>query len=290
MLQQLVQIALPLALIIIMIGVGLGLQPADFRRVVKHPKAVTVGFVCQLFLLPIVAILLIKVLGLSGELALGLVILSLCPGGTTSNLFSMLARADVGLSVSLTAIVGFITPFTIPLITLWAISFLGLTADEFQLPLIETWVKLMVVGVIPVIVGMSLRHRFPDLATKAAPTVNKIAVTVLCLVVFSICVQLGPKLLDYLLLAGPASLLLNLGTMAIGYGIGRLLLTNLRQARTVCLEVGLQNGTMALMITSGIFASPTMSIVPSVYSLVMFVGAGLFAFAVNRSEGKPLVS
>ena len=144
MLQSLIQIGLPVALILIMVGVGLGLTPEDFRRVFRQPRGFFIGALCQMALLPLIAIAIIEISGLHGEVAIGLFILSLCPGGTTSNLYSYLAKADTGLSVSLTAVIGFVTPFTIPLLTVWAINHYADGGTHFELPLVKTWLQLIV--------------------------------------------------------------------------------------------------------------------------------------------------
>lgn len=284
MFQTLTQVALPIAIILIMTGVGLSLTPADFTRVLKQPKAFFVGITCQMLILPLIAIAVIELTGLTGELAIGLFILSLCPGGATSNLYSYLAKADVGLSVSLTAVIGFITPFTIPVLALWAINFYGSKGDQFDLPIITTWIKLMIVTVIPVLVGMAVRGKWVDMAKRSERFVSIFSMAVLAFVIASICVNLGEKLIDFALAAGPAAIILNLTTMALGYFAGKLLLHKENQSRAITIEVGMQNGTLALLITSGILESSSMSIAPSIYSLFMFVSASLFTYGVLKRD------
>ena len=282
MFEVLTQVALTISLILIMTGVGMGLSPADFARVVAQPKAFFIGAVCQMVLLPLIAIGIIEITGLTGPLAIGLFILALCPGGTTSNLYTLLARGDVGLSVSLTAVIGFITPFTIPVLGAWAIEQYGGGDQSFQLPLAKTWITLMVVTVIPVITGMLIRRFATNFATRMEPWVSRFSVAVLALVIVSICVNLGAKLVDFAIASGPATLMLNLITMGLGYVLGNALLHHEDQARTISLEVGLQNGTLALMVVTGILASPEMAVAPSIYSLLMFVTATLFTLWVRK--------
>lgn len=284
MFQTLTQVALPIAIILIMTGVGLSLTPADFTRVLKQPKAFFVGVICQMLILPLIAIAVIALTGLTGELAIGLFILSLCPGGATSNLYSYLAKADVGLSVSLTAVIGFITPFTIPVLALWAISFYGSEGDQFDLPIITTWIKLMIVTVIPVLIGMAVRGKWADMAKRSERFVSIFSMAVLAFVIASICVNLGEKLIDFALAAGPAAIFLNLTTMALGYFAGKFLLHQESQSRAITIEVGMQNGTLALLITSGILESSSMSIAPSIYSLFMFISASLFTYVVLKRD------
>ncbi|MBQ4811073.1 bile acid:sodium symporter family protein [Pseudoalteromonas luteoviolacea] len=280
---NLIEIGLPIALILIMTGVGLSLTTQDFYRVLKQPKSFFVGAACQLLLLPLMAIAVIAVTGLTAELAIGLFILALCPGGTTSNLYTYLAKGDVGLSVSLTAVVGFITPFILPFMAAWAIGFYGQGSSEIDFPILKAWLQLIVVGVVPVIIGMGIRAKWPTSAKKAGPYINWFSVAVLLLVILSICIQLGDKLIDYIVMAGPAVIVLNLITMLMGYAVATLYLHNRAQTRTVTLEVGLQNGTLALLVTTGLLKDEVMSIAPSIYGLFMFVSAGIFVAWVRRS-------
>ena len=284
--QYLMEIGLPTAIILIMIGLGLSLAPNDFKRVFKQPKSFILGLICQMLFLPLIAILIISLTGLTGELAIGLFILSLCPGGATSNLFSYLAKADVGLSVSLTAIVGFITPFTIPFLTAWAIHYYGDNQETINFPVLMTWIKLMVITVIPILIGMFIRSKKRSLAIKAQPFINWFSISVLVLVIIAICSKVGSKIIEFTMLAGPAVILLNITTMVFAFYIGKVFLDNHAQSRTITLEVGLQNGTLALLITSTILQSNTMSIPPSIYGLFMFLSAGLFAITMLRKDNK----
>jgi bile acid:Na+ symporter, BASS family len=284
MFEALTQIGLPIALILIMTGVGMTLRPANFKEVARQPKAFFVGALAQLLLLPVTALLVIYLFDLQGELAVGLFILALCPGGTTSNLYSYLAKADVGLSVALTALVGFITPFSLPLLAVWAIEhFLG-ENTSFQLPLLKTWLTLMIVSVLPVLLGMWFNFKWPERSARIQPFISRFSVIVLVLLIISIAVDLGADLWLFLQKTGPAALTLNVLTMVAGYWLGRFLLRQEKQARTICLEVGLQNGTLALMITTGILQNSAMSIAPSVYSLLMFITASLFTVWVLRKD------
>jgi len=282
MFETLTQVGLPIALILIMTGVGMTLRFSNFAEVLRQPKAFFVGAAAQMFLLPLTALAVIALFGLKGELAVGLFILALCPGGTTSNLYSYLCKADVGLSVSLTALVGLVTPFTLPLLAAWAIEFYLGANTAFSLPLLKTWLTLMIVSVLPVFLGMFVKAKWPQVADRIQPAISSFSVIVLLLLIISIAADLGNDLWLFLLQAGPAALTLNVLTMFAGYWLGNLLLKCEAQANTICLEVGLQNGTLALLITTGILHNSTMSIAPSVYSLLMFFIASLFTFWVLK--------
>ncbi|MCF6441169.1 bile acid:sodium symporter family protein [Pseudoalteromonas luteoviolacea] len=280
----LIEIGLPVALIFIMAGVGLSLKLEDFQRVYLQPKSFFIGAFCQLLLLPVLAIAVIALIGLTGELAIGLFILALCPGGTTSNLYSYLAKGDVGLSVSLTAVVGFITPFTLPFLAAWAIGYYGKNDTLIEFPILKAWLQLIVVGVVPVLIGMAIHAKWPEFAKKASPYISWFSVAVLLLVIVSICFKLGNKLINYLVMASPAVIALNLLSMVAGLLVAHFLLHNATQTRTITLEVGLQNGTLALLVTTGLLNSEVMSIAPSIYGLFMFISAGLYtAWAIKKA-------
>ncbi|MCG7537511.1 bile acid:sodium symporter family protein [Pseudoalteromonas sp. OOF1S-7] len=269
-----------------MTGVGLSLKPADFQRVYLQPKSFFIGAVCQLVLLPLLAMAVIVVTGLTGELAIGLFILALCPGGTTSNLYTYLAKGDVGLSVSLTAVVGFITPFSLPFLAAWAIGYYGQNGSLIEFPILKAWIQLIVVGVLPVLVGMAINARWPECAKAASPYISGFSIAVLLLVIVSICYKLGDKLIDYLVLAGPSVIILNLVSMIAGFLVAHTTLHCATRTRTITLEVGLQNGTLALLVTTGLLGNEVMSIAPSIYSLFMFVSAGLFTAWVIKGPSK----
>lgn len=282
MYQILVNVALPLVIFMIMAGVGLSLVPDDFRRVARQPKGFFVGALAQLTVLPLVAIVIIALFNLSGELAIGLFILSLCPGGVTSNVFTYLSKGDVGLSISLTAIVGLVTPFTIPILAIWAIGVYADSGQSFKLPILSTWLKLIILTVVPVLLGMWIRSRWASFAIKSEPYMNAFSLLALAVVTFSIVFSVGFAMIDFALIAGPAAFVLNISTMALGYALGRYLLHNEAQARTICLEVGLQNGTLAILITTTLLQSLEMAIAPSIYSLLMIGSATMFTYQVYK--------
>ena len=285
MFEKLISIGLPLALIFVMIGVGMSLELSDFKRVLKFPKAFFVGAAAQLMLLPLLAILVISMYGLSGALALGILIVALCPGGVTSNLFTYLAKGDVGLSVSLTAIVGFITPFTIPLIVAWGIGWQGLEHEGFALPVADTIVKLLIVSVLPVLIGMFLRKWTKKNQEMIESIVRKLSSAVLAFVIVALYVKLGhEKMMHYVSLVGPACITLNVAGMLLGVLLARAARLNRPQSSCVMLEVGLQNGTIALLVTMELIKSEVMSIAPMVYSLWMMVPATIVVMAMKRFE------
>ena len=277
----LTKIVLPIALAVIMLGMGLSLATDDFRRVLRFPKAFAVGVTCQLVLLPAIGFALASALGLSPAIAIGLIILALSPGGTTSNMFAYLARGDVALSISLTAVVSLITPFTIPLIGAIAMNhFMGESA-AIALPIGRTVVTLLIITLVPVAIGMVIRHKAAAFASRAEKPVKILSIVFLAAIIAGIMKQNWSQLGSFFAQAGVASLLLNLSTMALGFGIAWLMRLSRKQSVTIGLEVGIQNGTTALLVTGTILANPTMSIAPAIYSLIMFMTGAVVALGVN---------
>lgn len=292
MFEQIVKIALPISLILVMIGVGMSLQIADFKRVAKCPKSFFIGAFCQLVFLPLLAYGVITAFGLSGALAMGVLVISLCPGGVTSNLFTYLAKGDVGLSVSLTAVIGMITPFTIPFIVNWGLDWQGMGNDGFLMPVGETITKLLIISVLPVLVGMALRRKIKNNLELIEGLVKKISSAVLALVIVSLYVNLGQdKINAYAQLAGPACITMNLIGMGLGFAIASLARLQRAQRTCIMLEVGLQNGTIALLVTTTLLNSMEMSIAPSIYSLWMMVPATIVATLARKSAASaPVVA
>lgn len=275
-------VVLPIALAIVMLGMGLGLAIADFKRVLAHPKAVMLGVFCQMLVLPALAYGVVRLFDMPPELGVGLMILALCPGGVTSNVFSMLARGDVALSVSLTAVVSVVTPFTIPLIGGAAMSSLLGDSQTFSMPLGKTIAALFIITAIPVSLGMLIKSRAPAFAERAEKTVRIVSVVLLFIIIAGIMKRLGgDKIASFFSQAGWPALALNIVSMGVGVGVALLFNLRREQVVTIGVEVGIQNGTTALLVTSTILESPTMAVAPAIYSLIMFATGGLFAFVAT---------
>ena len=278
----LTKVVLPLALFVIMLGLGLALSLADFRRVSKEPKAFIIGILCQMVLLPLLGFAIATALSLPPLLAVGLMVLVLCPGGTTSNLYSYLAKGDVALSISLTAVASLIAPFSMPLIAGWAIQhFLGANS-AWSLPLGRTIIQLVAITILPVAIGMAIHARVPGFSSRAEKPVKIISAVFLFAVIAGIIRGSWDELPSFFADAGLAALILNVATMSVGFFIATAMKLPKPQSVTIGLEVGLQNGATALLVTSTILANPVMAIPPAVYSLIMFGTGGIFAFLVTR--------
>ncbi len=284
-LELFIKIGLPVSLGLIMLSMGLTLKSKDFQAVIKKPKAFMVGLSAQMLLVPLLAVLLLQVFKLPPILAVGLLILSFSPGGTTSNLFSYMARGDVALSIALTAVASFITPFSIPLLTKLALrSQLGENADVI-IPIGLTMKQLFVVTIVPVVLGMTLRHIKPDWADKIQPAVHKFAVSLFLAVIFSMIYKLSGNMPKHLPQVATITSVMIVLAMLAGFIISKLARLNPRQIKTNTIEVGMQNGGMALIVTQGVLNNPGMSLVPVIYGLIMLIPVIIFVL-ISRWQSK----
>ena len=237
---------LPLALFIIMLGMGLGLTLNDFKRVFIQPKAVIFGLIAQLIILPLIGFLLAMIFPLSPELAVGVMILAACPGGPTSNMVTYLVRGNVALSITLTAISSLITVFTIPIVVNLAMQkFMG-EQVALQLPLLKTVIQIAVITFIPIALGMLLHRYSPQFATKVEKLVKWLSLFFLGLIIAGLLLKERNNVASFFFQVGGVTLTLNLLTMALGYTIATLAKLDSSSAKAITVEVGIQNGTLAL--------------------------------------------
>jgi len=269
---------LAFALMLVMWGMGLSLVTDDFKRIIRYPKAVVIGLVSQLILLPVIGYSLAIFMDIPAEIAIGVMILAACPGGPTSNLIAHLARADTALSVSLTAITSVVTVVTIPLIVNFAMeSFLD-QSHMIHLDFLETIVKISTIVLIPISLGMTVRHYWPEFAFRLGKTVRLASAIILLLIIVGIVIKEKDTLPGYFVDAGVVSLLLNICTMVVGFALGRIFQLSPSQAASISIESGIQNGTLALAIAGGLLNNTAFAIAPAVYSLIMFVTAGFIIY------------
>lgn len=279
------KIILPLSLFLMMYGIGLSLRLANFIDVIKAPKSILLGVIGQMVVLPAVAWLLAVVLGLPPELAVGLLIIALAPGGATSNLFTYLAKGDVSLSITLTAIVSVVTPFTIPVLIAFAMqAFMG-EQSAIQLPVGKTVVQLLVISVLPVALGMLTRAWRETLAAKIERGIRVFSIVFLFLIIALIVVKNSDSMLAFFAQAGLATLLLNVMVLFVGYQLGQRFRLPRAQSIALGFEVGIQNGTLALVVAGTLIGNANMMIPAVTYSLLMFVSAALFWRWVRVGSG-----
>ncbi len=262
-------LGLPVTLFLLMFSMGTTLGTKDFLSIARAPASVATGLLSQFLLLPILALGVLSFLPLSPTLYAGFVILALSPGGTSSNMFSYLAGGNVALSISLTALGSLLAPFTLPFAAAWLLS--DVLGESFTLPLLPTIGRLLVVTILPVCLGMALRHQNPGWCVRHEGWVTRIPLFMLLSVIGGIIVQnwadmpmlLAQTLSPALVLAGSA--------LVVGYGFARLLRRHHRDAKTIAIETSIQNGGTAMLITGTILQNPAMTIAPVMYGILMLL-------------------
>lgn len=277
---------IPISIFLIMMGMGLSLVTNDFKRVVKYPKAVAIGLTNQLLFLPLVGFALAVFMSLEPEYAVGVMLLVLCPGGTTSNLFTYLAKGDVALSVTMTAIASVITVFTIPIVLSFSLVYFMGAGSEFQLPVAKTMISLIALTILPVSIGMLIKNYKPNFADKAQVMVSRFGVIFLSFLVLFLSYVQRDIIVEALIATGPVSLILNVSTMALGYYTSKWFGLNPEQRRSITMEVGLQNSTLSMFMALTLLANYKMSLTPAIYTLIMFLTAGIMVRVFTAQHNK----
>lgn len=281
---------LPVALGIIMFGLGLSLTLADFARVVKYPKPVLIGLVCQIVLLPFICFLIANGFGLAPALAVGLMLLAASPGGTTANLFSHLAHGDVALNITLTAVNSLIAILTMPLLVNLSLAYF-MEADQ-AIPLqFAKVLQVFAIVLVPVTLGMLVRRLTPAFAARMEKPMKLVAALFLAGTVILALVKDWQTVVEYAPLVGAAALLFNLLSLTLGYWVPRVLKIPKRQAIAIGMEIGIHNGTLAiaLALSPTLLNNSTMAIPAALYSLIMFFTAAGFGWWVSRSPARAAV-
>ena len=282
----LTNLLLPLALGVIMLGLGMGLTLDDFRRVARYPRAVLTGLILQVAVLPAAAFALALGFGLPPELAVGLMLLAASPGGATANIYSHLARGDVALNITLTAINSLLCLATLPLILNLSLEyFLG--AGQYVPPPVRKVIEVALISVLPVIIGRGVRAYAPRLTERVEKPLRLLSVLVLVLLVAGAVLQERDTLVSFFAVVGLACLSFNLISMGVGYAAPIALKLPRRQAIAIAMEIGIHNGTLAIFIALNVLDNARISVPAAVYSLLMFVTAAIFAFVLNRRTREP---
>ncbi|MFM2250566.1 MAG: hypothetical protein RLZZ358_1493 [Bacteroidota bacterium] len=277
----LTELFLPFSLAVIMFGMGLSLRIEDFKRILIYPKAVGIGLLNQLIFLPIIAFGIANLFELPAELAVGLMILAVCPGGATSNLITHLAKGDAALSITLTAFSSVITVFTIPFLVNYSIGYFIPGGEAQQLEVVGTVVSVLVITIIPVALGMLVFAKAPKLASKLDLPFRRISAIFFVIIVVAAVLKEKENLVRYFVEAGPAALTLNVATLALSFGTARLFKLPFRQGLTIAIESGIQNGTLGITIAATLLMNSVMTIPSAIYSLIMFGTAALVIFFGN---------
>ncbi|MBW4622227.1 MAG: bile acid:sodium symporter family protein [Cyanosarcina radialis HA8281-LM2] len=276
-------VLLPVGLAIIMLGMGLTLLPEDFQRVTRYPKAVAVGLVSQLAFLPIVGFLVASAIPMPPAIAVGLIIVAICPGGPSSNLITYLAKGDVALSVTLTALSSAITVFTIPILGNLALRYFSGQNAAIALPIGPTMLQIFLITLVPIGLGMWVRQQFPHVARRLEKVTNRLAIAFLVFIISAIIVREWDRLPSFIAQVGIGVVLLNVISVLMGFGFAKLSKLTFAQQICIAIEVGIQNGTLAIAITAGLLNNPDMAVPAAIYSLVMNFTGVLAIFYGRRS-------
>lgn len=264
-------IILAISLMIIMFGMGLSLTLSDFKRVVSYPKAIFVGLLSQIIILPLIGYLIAVGLDLSPVIAIGVMLLAACPGGSTSNLLTHLAKGDLALSVSLTAVSSLLSIITIPFIVQFALSEFLAQDQVISIDSITIIKQLFLIVIVPVSIGMFIKKKAPDFAERMDKPVKIASAVIFVLVIFGVTFSIRDMFVAYMSEAGLPAILLNVSTMVIGFALAVSFKLTRPQAISISIETGIQNGTLAITLATIALSNPDYSIVPAIYGLLMFV-------------------
>jgi BASS family bile acid:Na+ symporter len=279
---MIVNLLLPLALASIMFVLGLGLVPADFLRVFARPRAMGIGLLAQVVLLPLLAYAVVRGLGVSGEMAAGVMILAACPGGASSGLLTHLARGDTALSISLTAVSSMAAVLTLPLIVDFSLQQFLAQSAGVDIPVGGMVRGVFLLTTVPVALGMSLRHFKPALTARIEAPAGKVATLLFVLIVLATFIGQRTVLFEHLPSVGPAMALLNCLTMAVGFGLAGAMGLDRGGRIAVAMECGLQNAALGIFVAATVLKIPALAIPSVVYALLMNFGAIAVVLLMRR--------
>ena len=272
----------PIALALIMLTLGLGLTKSDFTRAIKRPKDFLVGLICQVILLPIIAFVLIKILNVQPALALGVMIIAAAPGGVTSNILTKFANGDVALSVSLTAIISLLSILTVPFIVIKSADLLDINYLSKEISMSGISIKMFLVVTLPVVIGMLIRKFAQNFIINRTALIEKISLTLFMIVFISIWLEEWDNIIMYISRAGVITLILNVTMMVLGFYVAKIFASGIEQRKCISLECGLQNGTLAVFVSTQIFDDIIYLIPTASYALIMFVTSIIFVLLLKK--------
>ncbi len=271
----------PICLAIIMFGLGLGLTTQDFLRVLKNAKDFLIGFLSQVILLPIVAIILISLISLPIEIAMGVMIIAAAPGGVTSNILTKFADGDVALSVTLTAVVSLLSIITVPLIVFNSANYLSIEIVK-EISMINIAFKMFFVVTVPVLLGMIVRSLMTEFIISKTLLVQRLSVILFLIVFISIWIEEWDRIISFITRAGLIAFILNLTMIFLGYYIAKFWASGIAQRKCISLECGLQNGTLAVFVATQLFDDIVFMVPTAAYALIMFVTSIIFVLVVRK--------
>ena len=273
----------PIILALIMLGLGLGLKIEDFTRVLKTPKDFFVGFFSQLIILPLVAYLLIIILKTPPEIAIGVMIIAAAPGGVTSNILTKFANGDVALSITLTAIISLISIITVPLIIFTSADLFGITDISQNISMTGIALKMFLVVTVPVILGMIIRKFAENFVNSKIQIFEKLNIILFVIFFIAAFYEERESFIDFLMQAGFITFILNITMMIVAYYLGKTFASGIKQQKCIALECGLQNGTLAIFVSTQIFGTDIVYITPTAaYALIMYITGFIFVFLLKN--------
>ncbi len=273
----------PIVLAVIMLGLGLGLSIKDFTRILKNPRDFFIGFLSQLILLPIIALIIALSLNLSPPIAVGLMIIAAAPGGVTSNVLTKFANGDVALSISLTAITSLVCIVSVPIIVISSASILGVTIEK-EISMVGIASKMASVVTVPVIIGMIIRSLAQNFILSKINLINKITGLLFVVVFIAIWIEEKDNIFTYLAQAGLAVIILNVVMMVMAYFIATKFVSGIAQQKCIALECGLQNGTLAVFVATLIFDEIAYMVPTGAYALLMYITGFIFIYILRNNN------
>ena len=275
----------PIILALIMLGLGLGLKVENFSRVLKTPKDFFVGFFSQLIILPIVAYLLIIILKTPPEIAIGVMIIAAAPGGVTSNILTKFSNGDVALSITLTAIISLISIFTVPFIIFTSADLLRITNITENISMIGIAFKMFFVVTVPVILGMIIRKFAENFVASKAEIFNKVNIIFFIIFFIAAFYEERENFINFFKQAGLIALVLNITMMVIAFYLAKYFASGIAQRKAISLECGLQNGTLAIFVSTQIFGADILYTTPAAaYALIMYITSFIFVFLLKNKN------
>ena len=277
-----IAIGLPVALAVIMVGIGLSLTLADFRAQARTPRATIIGTLGQVLVVPAIGIAVALLMDLPPIMAMGLVLVAACPGGSTSNLVTYLARGNVALSIILTVVASLVVIVTLPG---WMDVAGRLLPDaaglEVTVPLGQTFGLLVGVILVPVAIGMVIRAKAPALAATLERGMSALGALVLILAIAAVAVDLGGEIVDMVVATGPAVLVFNLAVILVGGALAWIARTDRASQLALAVEYGIKNSTLGLVIALTVVGDEEFAVPAAVYSIVMYLTA-VIVIAIGR--------
>jgi len=279
--MEIAKLIAPVCLAIIMLGLGLGLTTSDFTRVIKAPRDFIVGFISQVILLPIIAFGLILIIPMPIEIAMGVMIIAAAPGGVTSNVLTKFAKGDVALSVSLTAVVSLLAIFIVPLIIFNSANFIGVEITK-EISMLNIAIKMFFVVTVPVLFGMIVRSLMTDFIISKTLIIQRFSLILFLIVFTSIWIEEWDRIVSFIARAGLVTGILNLVMIFVGYYVAKMFASGVPQRKCISLECGLQNGTLAVFVTTQLFDEMVFMVPTAAYALIMFVTSIFFVLIVRK--------